>query len=625
MHLARKAAGDFKNPEELPLKNVYDLRLTTAEVKMTHGAEVGVPARFRLLSYNGLPCGPTIRVRRGTTLRIRLKNDLKGGEAGPGDVGKVAPQNGKAEQPVGLDATNLHTHGLHVSPADPGDNILLCRGPQESKDFVFEIPRDLPAGTFWYHPHKHGSVAYQLSNGVAGALIVEGGPNDGIHDLEDIPEVAAAKEEIFLLALYNFRARRDPKGQDPGGVVGPDAVGWIDATTIYNVEVARSRVADIAVPAEDEDPDPTNPTNTVSFQATAINGQINPTITMAPGEVRRWRLIHAGWDLDRKLLIVDDDDGPTDDFGLYEVAVDGLATGRLRKTLYVEIAPGQRSDVLIQAPTLPPGVRERVYHLKQDAVDGPSAPHGTPQDPLYLARIVVTGPPRPMALPDPGEVARCRPLPDVRRAEVSNHRDFTFAASDGDFAANPKVPPYYTINDAVFHKQGAIRLTLNTAEEWTLKAENLSHPFHIHVNPFQVVRRIDAAGRVREMDVWRDTLYIKEGETYVIRTRFLDHAGLSVFHCHILDHEDQGMMMPLEFVDPNGSPPKQEICKDLQAPATRLKEVVGPAPPLRLPDLRGIWAAKSGIARRSVTVTCRRPASGSTMTNRLAVPCRVYS
>ena len=265
---AARTKADFANPKESPLQNVYELKLTTTEVKTPHGPEVGVPATFHLLGYNGLACGPTIRVRRGSTLRIHLKNDLKGGEAGPGNVGKGASPSDQAEKPHGLDVTNLHTHGLHVSPADPSDNIFLCRKPQEEKDFVYQIPADHPSGTFWYHPHKHAAVAYQLSNGVAGALIVEGTKNDGIHDLDDIPEIAEAKERIFVFQLYNFRARSDP---NDATAVGKDAVGWIDATTIYNVEVDKSRSADIQVPAEDDDT-----TKTVTFQATAINGQINP-------------------------------------------------------------------------------------------------------------------------------------------------------------------------------------------------------------------------------------------------------------------------------------------------------------------------------------------------------------
>ena len=294
-------------------------------------------------------------------------------------------------------------------------------------------------------------------------------------------------------------------------------------------------------------------------------------------------------------MIVDDNDNPTDDLSLHEIALDGLATGRLEKQSVIEIAPGQRSDLLIKAPPLPPQVPQRVYHIKQTVVEGINAPHGAAQDPLFLAKIVVTGQPRPMRLPDPKEVARCRPLPDIRGAELSGHKTFRFSGTDEN-------PPFYLINDLTFIKQEPVPLVLNTAEEWTLKAEKLSHPFHIHVNPFQIVRYTDPNNITTHMNSWRDTLYIKEGETYVIRSRFLDFPGLAVFHCHILDHEDQGMMMPLKFYNPGQPPPAQEICTELHPPSTKLQAAATPAPALRLPDATGVAHDLSAHRGRTVAL-----------------------
>ena len=317
----------FPNPQELPLQNIYDFTLSYADFMNPNGPDAGVPSLFRLLCYNGQRVGPTIRVRRGSTLRIHLKNGLEKNtpDAPPDPANPAAAPSEQAEQPHGLNVTNLHTHGLHITPADPGDNILLCLGPQEDHEFTFHIPSDHPAGTFWYHPHNHGGVAYQLSNGVSGALIVEGSKNDGIHDLDDIPEIAAAAEQIVVFELYNFRARNDPMHTDQPG---PNAVGWIDASTIYNVRLDSTRCGDIKVPAADQGDD----ASTIQYQVTAINGQINPTFTFKPGELQRWRIIHAGWDQYRKLTIVDDATGnPVDDFSFMLIAVDGLAIGKSDK------------------------------------------------------------------------------------------------------------------------------------------------------------------------------------------------------------------------------------------------------------------------------------------------------
>ena len=575
LEVARKRRSPFKKPTRPENPERIDLRLTTADFADPAGPEVGAPAAFRLLSYNGLPCGPTIRIARGTKLRIHLKNDLeKAADPPAGDQSKFPPTD-VAEQPHDLCRTNLHTHGLHISPADPGDNVYLCLDPGDSHDFEFEIPDNHPAGTFWYHPHNHGSVAYQLSNGLAGALIVEGSRDDDIADLEDIRQIAEAQEQIFVFQLYNLRVQADAKQ-----VPLPGKIAWIDADSIYNVRIGWVRCDAIKI-----DPDDQNPATTAAFQVTAINGVINPTLTVRPGEVQRWRFIHAAWDVDRRLTIVDDHDMPTDDFKFHEIALDGLATGKIETKREVEMAPGQRSDVLIQAPLLPGGVRERIYHLKQSDVSDAAAPHGTAQDRLYLARIVVTGNEHPMDLPDAADVAKCRPLPDIPEKDVKHRRTFEFSASDGS-SGPPPSPPHYTIIGKSFMTQPAIELAVGSTEEWTIKANGQNHPFHIHVNPFQIVEHIDSAGKRTPMNVWRDTLYVKDKEAYKIRTHFVDFDGRSVLHCHILDHEDQGMMMPLNFTKPGKPLPKQKLCAHVKA-AAALQVTWAPAPPLVLPVAGG--------------------------------------
>lgn len=575
LEVARKRRSVFKKPTlpENPERIV--LRLTTGDFADPAGPEVGAPAAFRLLSYNGLPCGPTIRVVRGSKLRIHLKNDLKKADNPPaGDQSKFPPTD-VAEQPHNLCRTNLHTHGLHVSPADPGDNVYLCLDPGDAHDFEFVIPNNHPAGTFWYHPHNHGSVAYQLSNGLAGALIVEGSPDDEIADLDDIPEIAKAEEQIFVFQLYNLRVQADAN-QAPL----PGKIAWIDTDSIYNVRIGSVRCDAIKI-----DPDDQNPASTTAFQVTAINGVINPTLTIRPGEVQRWRFVHAAWDVDRHLTIVDDNDMPPDDLKFHEIALDGLATGKIETKREVEMAPGQRSDVLIQAPLLPGDVRERIYHLKQSDVPDAAAPHGTAQDRLYLARIVVTGKEHPMKLPGAADVAKCRPLPDIAETDIKQRRTFEFSASDGSKGPPPS-PPHYTINGKSFMTQPAVELAVGSAEEWTIKANGQNHPFHIHVNPFQIVEYIDPEGKPTPMNVWRDTLYVKDKEAYKIRSHFVDFDGRSVLHCHILDHEDQGMMMPLNFTKPGIPLPKQNLCAHVKA-AAALQATLAPAPPLVLPDAGG--------------------------------------
>ena len=89
--------------------------------------------------------------------------------------------------------TNIHTHGLHLSPEGMQDNILQIIKPKENKTYVYKIPEDHPSGTCWYHPHHHGAVNAQLTGLIAGALIVQD-RND------DFPsELAAMEDNVFLI------------------------------------------------------------------------------------------------------------------------------------------------------------------------------------------------------------------------------------------------------------------------------------------------------------------------------------------------------------------------------------------------------------------------------------------
>lgn len=231
---ASKSKAKFKNPEESAYKSVHELTVSTKSFPTPNADEVGA-AQFQLLCYNNQPVGPTIRVRRGTTFHIRVKNDLK--DKAPGK--HPANQTGINETPFEFCTTNLHTHGLHVSPgarADTaqnislGDNIFKEIKPGDELTYEYTLGADHQSGTNWYHPHKHGSVAYQLSNGLAGALIVDGRPGDGIADLEDIPEIAGAKEQILVFQLYTF-------GVDDKKVGRIDAYQPPPSTgTIYNVK-----------------------------------------------------------------------------------------------------------------------------------------------------------------------------------------------------------------------------------------------------------------------------------------------------------------------------------------------------------------------------------------------------
>jgi FtsP/CotA-like multicopper oxidase with cupredoxin domain len=121
--------------------------------------------RLSLRTYEGGIPGPTLRARPGDLLRIRLINDLPPNRD-PTPVDMTLPHQ--------FNTTNFHFHGGHVSPAGISDNVFRQMEPGQGYDIEIAIPEDHTSGTYWYHPHKHGSADIQLTGGMFGALIVEG-------------------------------------------------------------------------------------------------------------------------------------------------------------------------------------------------------------------------------------------------------------------------------------------------------------------------------------------------------------------------------------------------------------------------------------------------------------------
>ena len=148
---ATPLASSFTEPDVLSSVNGR-LDVTLVASMATHeGAIDGA------LAYNAGPVGPTLRVRPGDRVNLTLRNALN------------AP-------------TNLHTHGLNVSPAGMGDDVFATVAPGDERSYVYEIPGDHHSGTFWYHPHRHGTVAAQVAAGLFGAIIVD----DEIDDRDDM-------------------------------------------------------------------------------------------------------------------------------------------------------------------------------------------------------------------------------------------------------------------------------------------------------------------------------------------------------------------------------------------------------------------------------------------------------
>jgi len=525
-------------------QRVVEVTLTVA---MTiHEIDVDVEAagklkdRVRTRSYNGGLCGPVIRVRPGDQLKIHLKNDIKRSEPDtPFD-----PNNPTA--PHGFNVTNLHTHGLNVSPSGRSDNVFLEVAPEESMDLCFDIPEDHPCGTFWYHAHKHGSVAMQLAGGMAGVLIVE--KEDGKGSLDENPEVALATkdhEKILVFQLIPYR----PAGEGQVADVLKDDV--------YAAPKTKAALA-----KDDK-----------LVRNTLINGELFPTISMRPGEVQRWRCVHGGLEQSLDLVLVKEGDSADDKdkrVKLYEIAVDGLPLGTRKDWSHVELQPGYRSDLLVQAP--PPGS----YLLQSLEMPAARSIGNIKQNPRYLARVKVEGAqmqPK-MELPKPEDLKAYR-LPSVKNA-VKRPGAISFFSDESvkDFQINGKV---------FGQDELLLSVKLDDAEEWSLESQGGNHPFHIHVNPFEVIRKDEDGNAER---VWRDTLLVTPGQV-TIWTQFKKFSGMTVLHCHNLRHEDQGMMAAFEI---KGKAPKPSCPPP---PSAGFGKLPAAAPAWELPEKANQKPARS--------------------------------
>ncbi|BBG05905.1 FtsP/CotA-like multicopper oxidase with cupredoxin domain [Pseudonocardia autotrophica] len=405
------------------------------------------------LGYNGSTPGPTLRVRPGDELAVRLTNRL--------------------DQP-----TNLHTHGLRVSPQANSDNPFVRVDPGTSFDYLYRIPPDHPAGTFWYHPHHHGVVADQVFAGLAGVLLVDPHPGPGA------PEPAVSTDRVLLIT--------DTTLDSGGQIVDPTAM-----------DRAMGRQGEMVL----------------------VNGQYQPTIPATPGATQRWRVINGC--VSRALAI------GLQDHQLGLIAYDGTFLPAPATRDRVVLAPGNRADVVVRPGAAGP------YALRTDPVErggmGGMMGGGTATSgPTTLATMIaagtpVTAPPLPAALPAETPAA----------GGASAQRQITFQMGMGGMAAASGMS--FTVDGRTFDPQRDDQtVELGAIEDWLVTNPSpLAHPFHLHVWPFTVLATSDGTP---PLGVPQDVVLVPAQGWARIRIPFTTHPGRSVYHCHILDHEDAGMM-----------------------------------------------------------------------------------
>jgi FtsP/CotA-like multicopper oxidase with cupredoxin domain len=564
-----------------------------------------------------------------------------------------------------FNTTNLHTHGLHVSPSGNSDNVLLSIAPQTQFPYEINIPADHPAGTFWYHAHRHGSTATQVASGASGILIVKGerpysppAPQNP-HPIADIDTIlhdtnnAAFPEKLFLFQQIAYACFAN----DPN----KPADWWQNIYTTKGPYNATSDQNDLNSPAyapwicPDSNPQkPVSPGAVENFQLqlfsptiwdtngrfTSINGDVQPTITLPAGQIQRWRFVHAGIHDTINVQLVRATPPPRllNQFAVSELqgnrqaqAPDVLATCNANKDMLIpqfEIAsdgltrtkihtihtmsvgdglqesnylqPGYRSDILVVFP------QEGDYCLLDQAAPPQARPHNGqgriqgggqgPSTPQLLAYIHVRGG-NPVtgglqeylqktlydanpSLPQPvhdgllkGDISLWAPFQELQPPP----------SNQAEQPANFEITQfgYFQVNGNSYNPN-IVNITrqVNTIDDWILSSVGEPHIFHIHVNPFDIIdvtttnkagqqeTIFDKDGNCKVINggqglanqycgmyhVFRDTIFVENNYRVHIRTKYDRYIGEYVLHCHILDHEDAGMMLNIAIVPDVGAP-----------------------------------------------------------------------
>lgn len=436
----RAATGqtDFAQPTEVRSESGVLRATLTAEERAIELGGQQIMARV----YNGAFVGSTLRARPGERIELELVNRLT--------------------QP-----TNLHFHGLHVSPGGESDNVFRVVNPGETARYVLDLPADHPAGTFWYHSHQHPLSEEQVFGGMSGMIVI-----DGLRD-QLPPDLRGIEERLFTLKDFQV---------EDGGIRKEDSPGR-----------------------------PTTRT---------VNGQINPTLTIAPGETQLWRFANVGAEIYYQLRL--------DGHAFNVVAEDGSPVWDVANADALVLPPGKRFDVLVQ------GGAAGSYAFKTIPYDQGS--HDFPD--AVLATLTVAGTAQPPA-PLPASVAPDR---DLDSAPIAASRDITFS----DATVNDR--DVFYINGQQFdHDRVDARVKLGTVEEWTIhNVSDQQHPFHLHINDVQV---ISVNGQPYDANGLQDIVNLPAAGEVVVRVPFDDFTGKFVFHCHILFHEDNGMMAVVEVTD----------------------------------------------------------------------------
>ena len=470
----------------------------SAELTMRHSVDTAGFNHY-CLNYDtgtGIVEAPTLRLNQGDHLMLDVKDRIESDDEPSGMSGmdmSGLPVCGDTGTPT-LSSTNMHFHGLNVPPVCHQDDVLttLIQPGKPAFRFDMQIPANEPPGLYWYHPHVHGFTEFQVNGGAAGALIVEG--------MEKLnPDVAGLTQRVFTIRQQYL-------------------VPWVPGP--YQL--------------------------TINYQVAASPSFPAPIIKMKPNEKQFWRVLNATIQ-DLMPLQVWFNGKPQK---LQLVALDGYPLAKSRSEETILVPPAGRAEFIVQAP--PEGTQAEFMSLGYS-----TGPTGNPDLEQELGNIELTSADETQAAETkPTQPTRPITMQNIKFAGLDNVKPTTLRKlyfSEEFGGTNGPIQFYITVDgqkQKVFepNEKPAITTHVGAVEDWIIENHALeTHAFHIHQIHFML---LEVDGKPVPPDL-RDTYEIPfwegPGHPYhSIKGRFDFRdptiAGTFVFHCHILLHEDLGMM-----------------------------------------------------------------------------------
>lgn len=455
---------DLKNNSTQP--GLVEFSLTASRNRIKLPSQDGLEAE--LMTYNGSFPGSTMRLKEGDRVRIEFRNDL--------------------EEP-----TNLHFHGLHISPTGRGDNVFRMVQPKETAIYEFET---LPgsAGTYWYHPHHHGNVNTQVFAGLSGAIVVE--------PKAPLPELQNLSDHLIIL--------QDLELDEAGNIPPLNPMEWMNGREGSTV---------------------------------MVNGAIQPTLNLKKG-AGRLRFLNQSVARYYNLKL--------EGTSMTVIATDGHLADNPHAVESLLIAPGERYDVIVSAPQAGEvALIDRPYDRGMMGMGMMGKMHGSNRRTKAEALMYLSF---SNSAPAPKFPASLQPIKVLSPKDAVQTRTINFTEQMGHMSSGMGMQHSgmggmmsFSFNGQEFDPNRVdITAKLGTVELWELVNDtDMDHPFHLHVNAFLIYSR---NGKREARTVWKDVVNVRSKETVQILIPFSDFTGKTMFHCHVLDHEELGMMGVVEMV-----------------------------------------------------------------------------